>query len=187
MLFGYAIVTNGQNRELLLTLKANGCQQIFTDQFNHLGNPGAGFKKALSRLNKNDILVITTIKHLGKSVDSVIKNLAAIKSKKANLQILDKNFLFSLNNSRDVSLLEILIDCQQDIYQSQTIARQQTTARRGKRPGRRTGINPRTKKKIQDLIDENYTVKVICQRTGISASTFYKYFSKAGGERSSTN
>jgi len=179
MLVGYGIVTNGQYQDIILSLNEAGCSKIFTDSTKSRSNPDSNFHEAVKFLQRDDILVITNISQLGKSVESIIKNLAILSEKETCLQILENNFLFSFNNKSDNNLLSIMIDFLNKNNNFKTIARKQTQKKKGSKTGRKTALNARTKKYIERLINSGYKVKEICKLASISESTFYKYFSKS--------
>ncbi len=180
-LIGYGIVTNGHYHTVIDTLNNSGCQRIFTDDCDTQGNPGKGFYDAVDYLTPHDILVIDNIAHLGKSIDSVFKNLAILSNKKANLHILDNNLTFSLKESENNSLLQILINFHLQATHFKTQTRTKTMSQKGITAGRKTLIDDNTRKKIETLIAENYSVKDICLSTKIKESTFYKHFSLKHG------
>ena len=183
MLIGYGIVTNGQYRDVLLALNNCGCQKIFTEDSDTDGNPSKGFYEALDFLEPNDILVVTSIGQLGKSIDSIVKNLALLSNKKTNLQILENNSIYPLKQSNG-SLLQIIINFHIQATHLKSQARHQTCSQTGKKPGRKTLMDENTKKKINTLIDKNYKVQDICDTIGINESTFYRHFSKKNGYKS---
>ena len=176
MLIGYGIVTNGQYRTTLKELYEFGCRQVFTDDCEPNSNPREGFEEAISSLSPNDILVITKIDHLGKSADSILKNLGILLEKEANLQILANNLLLPLKQSNEVSLIQILVKFQQEKILAQTQARKKTLTKNGNKIGRKP-LDENKTKLIHSLINEGYHPKDICQYAQISESTFYKYFS----------
>ena len=177
MLIGYVdyeIVTKSQYQATLAQLYEVGCRQIFTDEQNNTNNAKLGFKQALRSLNPNDILVITQINHLGKSAESIIKNLGIILEKEANLQIIADNILLPLKKSTEVSLIKILVNFQQKKIESQTQARKTTLEKHGNKVGRRP-LDEKTSKLVKTLLEEGYKVKDICRAAKISESTYYKY------------
>ena len=180
MLIGYGIVTQGQYREYRNTLSQLyevGCKQVFTDEQNAKNNARAGFEQALSCLNNpNDILVITEINHLGRSAESIIKNLGILVDKEVNLQILGDNLLLPLKESTHVKLIKILVDFQYQKIATQTQVRKQSLQKNGQKPGRKPVIDDKKAKKVQTLLQKGYKIKEICQFTQISESSFHKYF-----------
>ena len=186
MLIGYGIVTNGKYRDVFVALNNCGCQKIFTDDCDTAGNPGKGFYEAVDHLQPNDILVITSIGQLGKSIDSVVKNLAILSNKKTNLQILENNFIFSLKQSQENSLLQIIIGHHLKTTHVKNKTRNETMSQTGKKAGRKPLIDDNLKKKINTLIDQDYKVEDICDFTGIKRSTFYNHFSKGRRKQAAT-
>ncbi len=177
MLIGYGIVTQGQYRDTLSQLYEVGCKQVFTDEQNAKNNARAGFEQALSYLNNpNDILVITEINHLGRSAESIIKNLGILVDKEVNLQILGDNLLLPLKESTHVKLIKILVDFQYQKIATQTQVRKQSLQKNGQKPGRKPVIDDKKAKKVQTLLQKGYKIKEICQSTQISESSFHKYF-----------
>ena len=184
MLIGYGLVTNCQYRATLKQLYGFGCREVFTDDCEPNSNPREGFEEAISSLSPNDILVITQIDHLGKSADSIIRNLGVLLEKEANLQILADNLLLSLKQSSEVTLIQILVNFQQEKIQAQTQARKKTLAQNGNKIGRKP-LDPKKTKLIHSLLNEGYTPKDICQYAQIGESTFYKYFSTSSKPQNS--
>ena len=177
MLIGYVdyeIATKSQEQATLAQLYDVGCRQVFTDERDAPNNAKLGFKQALGSLNPNDILVVTQINHLGKSADSLIKNLGLLLEKEANLQILGDNLLLPLKDSIHVSLIKILVNFQQQKIESQTQARKTTLAKHGKKVGRRP-LDEQTAQLVNTLLKDGYKPKDICRYAQISESTYYKY------------
>ncbi len=173
MLKGYGIVTKGQSQNIIQQLYEIGCRQVFTDE--RTNNARTGFEQALSSLQPNDILVVPKLNHLGKSVNSVIKNIGLLLEKKVNLHILDKNMLVPLAKSSEVGLIHSLVNFQDETSQAQAQARQKTLQKRGKKVGRPTKLTKDTTDYIDFLANKGYKIEEICQRTNICPSTYHNY------------
>ncbi|MDJ0647143.1 MAG: recombinase family protein [Xenococcaceae cyanobacterium MO_188.B19] len=176
MYVGYGIVTKHELSMVYNSLNNFGCHQIFTDDLDKNSKSQSKFKKALSKLKSNDILVINQIDHLGTNNHSLISNLDLLVHKKVHLRVLEDDILLCWDTSAHITLLQILKKFQHQKNQSQTMARQQTFSQTGKKPGRRPKIDSGKRKLIETLIAANYTVDEICRQVGICRGTFYKYF-----------
>ena len=175
MLKGYGIVTQGQYQHIIQQLYEVGCRQVFTDDRDATNNARAGFEQVLSSLQPNDILVVPRLNHLGKSVNSVIKNIGLLLEKKVNLHILETNMLVPLGKSSEIGLIHSLVNFQDKTSQAQVEARQKTLQKRGNKVGRPTKLTKDTTDYIDYLSSKNYKVEEICQRTNICPTTYYNY------------
>ena len=177
MYVGYAIVTKSEYEAIYNTLIDFGCRQVFTDDLDKNYKSPPGFKKALSELNPNDILVIERVEHLGTSDSFLIAHLQALVKKKIHLRVLEDNLFLCWDASAHATLLQILQKFQQKKNQAKTLARKQTLSQKGKQAGANSKINPDTREFIKTLLDsKKYTIKEICRRAQISTSTYYNHF-----------
>jgi len=175
MLKGYGIVTKGQYQIIVQQLYEIGCRQVFTDDRSSTKNARSGFEQALSSLQPNDILVVPTLNHLGKSVNSVIRNIGLLLEKRVNLHILETNMLVPLAKSSEVDLISCLVNFQDETAQAQAQARQKTLKKRGNKVGRPSKLTKDTTDYIDFLVNKGYKVEEICQRTNICQSTYHNY------------
>ena len=174
MLIGYGIVTKEQYRSLSEQLSHFGCHKIFIDIISPANHSRLALDEALSYLKPNHILVISQLDHLGKSPETVLKNLDILLKKKANLQIIESSLLFSFNKSSEISFIKLLIDYQKQHIKSQNKARKNTLKSQGKKPGRKP-LSKQTKQIVYDLLSSgNHRAEDICNMANISQRSFYK-------------
>jgi DNA invertase Pin-like site-specific DNA recombinase len=143
---GYARVsTDGQTLAPQTDqLEAAGCMRIFSDH----GASGAktdrsGLNEALAHLSPGDILVVTKLDRLGRSLHFLIETMQALAERGVGFQSLSDGIDTTTSGGRLVfHIFGAIAEFERDLIQERTIAGLQAAKRRGKKLGRPKALSP---------------------------------------------
>ena len=182
MLIGYARVsTMDQNPALQMdTLRAVGCEKIYTEKASGSHRERPQLKAALDYLREGDTLVVWKLSRLARSLTQVIKTAADIGERGVGLKVLTQNIDTSTAEGRLFFHMTAAFDeFQRELIVENTRAGLKATAKRGRRGGRPKAMNEQTIKHAEAMLKdtENYpfTGDVI-EQLQIGRTAFYRYF-----------
>lgn len=187
---GYARVSsNIQSLERqLIALKH--CSKVFKEKASGKNTNREQLNAMINYLREGDIVVITELDRLGRNNDDLTKIIATIRQKGATLEILS---FPTFSGVEDTNLRGLLNNLILEIYKYQAENERKRIRERqsqgieiAKQNGKYTGRKP----KFSDFNDVNlrhaldlyisgsYSMNTVSKMTGISVSTFSRYFKK---------
>ena len=182
MKIGYARVSSlGQSLDTQIEkLKAAGCEKIFQEK-----KSGASTRKreaanaALEFCREGDVLVITKLDRLARSMFDLQSIVATLERKKADLVVLDQKIDTTTPTGRlTFHLLGAVAEFERDLINE----RRNEGTQRAKEKGVRFGRKPKlSENQIAELLAADRageSSKELMQRFGISKATFYRYCPK---------
>src|SRR5713226_8798644 len=109
MKIGYARVsTDGQTLDAQVqALKAAGCDKIVAEKVSGAVTDRKGLAKAIAQCGPGDVLVVTKIDRLARSVRDLLNTLQAVTAKGAGFKVLD-NPALDTTNAYGALLLNVL-------------------------------------------------------------------------------
>jgi DNA invertase Pin-like site-specific DNA recombinase len=178
ILIGYARVsTTDQNLDAQIdALKQVGCQKIYTDKASGAHTERKGLIEALDYLRAGDVLVVTKLDRLGRSIKQLIELVTLLDEKKIGFKSLTENIDTTTSGGKLIfHIFSALAEFERDIIRERTRAGLKAARKRGRTGGRPREITEKKIEQIKALYESNKsTVTDICKSFSISRSTFYK-------------
>ena len=180
MKIGYARVsTMDQNLEAQVeVLQKEGCDQIFQEKCSGSSRDREELKKALALLRKGDILVVTKLDRLGRTVKQLVDLIDDFQ--KQGVQFKSINDAIDTTTANGRFFFHIMSsELERELIQERTQVGL-TSARSRGRLGGRPHVHKADKKEIayQMVMENNQTVGEIAEALNISRSTIYRYIDK---------
>jgi DNA invertase Pin-like site-specific DNA recombinase len=160
-----------------------GCEKIFIDKRSGKNIERPELIKMLEILRKDDIVVITELSRLGRSLVDIVNLTAKFNQSGVHLQVVSsqrpidtttpegKFFLYSMAN---------LAEFQREITVQNTKEGLEAARARGRKGGRPPVDAAKINTAMKMYKSKQYSIKEICQTVGISQSTLYKAINKKG-------
>lgn len=199
MKFGYARVsTKGQDLTRQITALENAkCDEIYYDKKSGKDMNRDELNKLLSRIRKNDTIVVTDIDRLGRNFKEVTKVYTDLKDMGVNIVVLNQSLLnYSPNDSKDeiinvvvVPLLIYLAERERTtlIERIQDGIKNLPVDEIGKKYSRKTGrfvgrppksinLSKEETAMLQRVRNKELSVAGFCKYMHISRASYYKYY-----------
>lgn len=175
--YGYARVsTVGQDLQSQIeTLKAEGCEVIYSEKFTGTKTDRPEFQKVLASLEKGDTLVVTKMDRFARSTVEAIQTVKGLFERGVKIHVLNMGLIEDTTTGRLIfNIMSSFAEFERDLIVERTkegkaIARQKPDFREG-RPKKYS------KKQIQHALQllENHSYKQVEEKTGISKSTLIR-------------
>ena len=179
MKIGYARVsTDDQNTDLQLdTLKAAGCEKIFTDK----GISGAvqqrpELDKALAQAGPDDVLMVWKLDRLGRSLPHLIEIITRLADRKAGFCSISEAIDTTTAGGKLVfHIIGALAEFERSMISERTKAGLEAAKRRGKRLGRKPKLKPEQIDHARNMVDTGQeTVTGMAEIYGVSRVTLHR-------------
>ena len=180
---GYARVskTDQDLKMQIDALLAFGCdkENIFTDQISGSKSIRPGLDKCLSKLQKNDILVVWRLDRLGRSMLHLVSLIEEFKAREIGFKSLCDGVFDTTTASGELifNIFSSLAQFERKLIQERTQAGLSAARARGKTGGRKNilATDPKvlTAKKMHQ--DHKISINDILKTLKISRATFYRY------------
>ena len=177
MKIGYARVsTKEQNLHRQIdSLKAEGCEKIFSEEISSVSSNRPEFEKALEFAREGDTLVVTTLSRFARSISDLWKNVEKLNVKGVSFQILDMNLDTSTPTGK---LLLTMLGAVYQFEREILLERQLVGIAKAKREGKFKGRVPTAKRKsedIQRLLRDGLKPKEVAEKLGMGVASVYRY------------
>ena len=183
MIYGYARVsTIEQNLDLQLeALNKFGCEVIYSDKLTGATKERPQLVALFDVLKEGDTIVITDLTRFSRSTRDLFDLVDVIKEKKANIKSLKDTWLDLSSDNPYGEFLFTVMSAVSQLERDLTKMRQKEgiaiAKKKGIYKGRPTTFtenNPRLKHALDLYEGGGYSVKEVCNVTGISEATFYR-------------
>lgn len=157
----------------LEALKAAGCEKIFQEQVSATGKR-ADLEKALDFVREGDMLTVTKLDRLARSVTHLGTIVGLLQDKHADLQILDLGVDTSTATGQ---LILNVMGSIAEFERQMMLERQREGIARAKAEGKYKGRQPTAREKspqVWELYNQNYKPTEIVKQVGISRSSVYR-------------
>ncbi len=182
MKVGYARVSTDDQKLDLQTdaLKAEGCEEIFSDVASGAKDERKGLIEALKYIRKGDTLVVWKLDRLGRSLKHLIEVVNDLTKREIGFKSLKENIDTTTSGGKLVfHIFGALAEFERDIIRERTIAGLAAARVRGRLGGRKPMMDEKKVKMALELIDtNNYSVTEVCKFLKISRSTLYRNLSR---------
>jgi DNA invertase Pin-like site-specific DNA recombinase len=191
MLIGYARVsTDDQKLALQLdALEKIGCGRIFEDSICGAAEERPGLDAAMDVLREGDTLVVWSLDRLGRSLKHLISVVQLLESKKISFMSLTE----SIDTTTPAGILIFqffgaIAEFQLNMIRERTRAGVESARKRGRFGGRPFILDKKKREMVVNLYDaREQSVAQICEFSGISKPTLYKYVRYARNQKNETN
>lgn len=187
MIFGYARVSReDQSLNLQLdALKEAGCDRIFQEKVSGVKEKRKELDLLLSYLREGDTLIVYKLDRLARSMKQLIDLVDLFKEKGIHFKSIRDSL--SLDDTAVGNLMFNIFasfaQFERDLISERTKAGLEAARKRGRKGGRKPGLNKEGQEKafkILKLYNTNcFTVDEICQTVGCARATMYKYLNWA--------
>lgn len=179
MKIGYARVSTLQQNLSLQedSLKAAGCEQIFTDKISSSKKQRPGLDAALSYVRKGDVLVVWKLDRLARSLNDLVHLVEKLKEKGAHIEAIDGSInTNTLNGQLVFHIFAALAQFEKGLIQERTKAGLQAARIRGRVGGRKPKLKSEEKKRLQELMkDPKMMIQDLQKMFGVGKTTLYRY------------
>jgi len=179
MIFGYARVsTQDQNLERQIDqLQQLGCERIFQEKVTGSKKERPELDKLLDQLRTGDIIVVTELTRLSRSVRDLFALIDMIHQKGAHMKSLKEPWLDTTTPQGKLlfAVFAGVSQFERDLISERT--REGISSARAR--GRNGGRPPKPSKSIELALkmheEKNYSISEIVKATGIGKTTLYRY------------
>jgi DNA invertase Pin-like site-specific DNA recombinase len=177
-LIGYARVsTRDQHAEAQTdALTTAGCEQIFTDKASGKLARRPQLDKALEFLRPGDVLVITKLDRLGRSVRNLIDLAETLDGRNVGLRVLDQGIDTTTPAGRMFfHVLAALAEFEASLISERTLDGLEAARARGRRGGRRPKLSERQVALARQMYASGeHTVSAIAETFHVTRPTIYR-------------
>lgn len=183
MLIGYAR-TSTKDQEYSLEaqieqLTAAGCEKHYQEQVSSVDSEREQLTAALDYIREGDILVVTKLDRLARSVANTVEIQKRLEDKKAGLRVLDMQIDTTTSTGKlQFNLLAAIAQFEREVM----LERQRVGIEKAKAQGKYKGRKPISEKKqkqIQELLATGkMTKEAIAKSVGVGIATVYRLKSK---------
>jgi DNA invertase Pin-like site-specific DNA recombinase len=181
--YGYARISTDDQRldRQLIALKEYGVDEIVSDIYTGSKMDRPNFQIMLNSLKEGDQIIVTDLTRFSRSTRELFILVDLLKDKGATIKSFKDTWLdISSENPYANFLLTVMsavAQLERDLIRMRTMEGVRIAHAKGKFKGRAkifTENNPRLKHALDMYQAGGTTVKEVCQKTGISESTFYR-------------
>jgi|TARA_B100000929_G_scaffold185651_1_gene147013 DNA invertase Pin-like site-specific DNA recombinase len=164
-------------------LKAAGCEEVF-----HGKQSGASTEneeklaEMVRYIRKGDVVVVTKLDRLGRSLKSILSVIDEIHAKQATLKSLDG----SVDTSNDspfakaqIALLGTFAQLERDLIVSRTSEGRKRAMKEGRKFGRPPALSNEQKKKVKEKYQAGKSKNKLSKEYGVSRATIARVVGKA--------
>jgi DNA invertase Pin-like site-specific DNA recombinase len=158
-------------------LRAAGCEQIFTDH----GRSGKLASRpeldaCLAALQRGDVLVVTRLARLARSMQNLLNLTEQLRERDISLKVLKQDLDTSSATGRLIfHILSAIDEFQRELIVEHTEEGLEAARARGRKPGRKPGLDKRKVAIARQLHDSGETVAEIARVLSVSRATVYRH------------
>jgi DNA invertase Pin-like site-specific DNA recombinase len=175
MIYGYARVsTNGQSvDEQVRQLTKAGCKKVFREMASGARTDRAQLRRALTRLEARDVLMVTRLDRLARSTRDLLNTLAAITDKKAGFRSLGDAWAdtTTAHGRLMLTVLGGLAEFERELIRVRTGEGRTRAVARGVKLGRKPVLTPHQQKEAIKRRDAGEPMREIARTYNVSHST----------------
>ncbi|MER9822211.1 recombinase family protein [Mesorhizobium sp. M0115] len=163
----------------LRDLKSHGCEKIFSEQVSSVNSRRPELERAIDFVRENDVLVVTRLDRLARSVSDLSQIVARLEAKHVGLKILDMAIDTTSPTGR---LLMNLVGSIAQFEREIMLARQREGIAKAKAEHKFKGRAPTARRKTSDVVSMHHAGKKptdIAKELGIGRSSVYRILEEA--------
>jgi DNA invertase Pin-like site-specific DNA recombinase len=159
----------------LEALNAEGCVEVFHGKPSGISDENeAKLAELISYIRKDDVVIVTKLDRLGRSLKSILSSVDAIHGKNATLRTLD-GVINTSNNSpfakATVALIGVFAQLERDLIIARTSEGRAAAMLVGKHMGRPAQISDEDRMNIRKSIKKGDSVSSQARKYGVSRTT----------------
>ncbi len=185
MKIGYARVsTQEQNLDRQIdTLKACGCEKIYTEKMTGTKADRPEFRIMLDALRPGDVLVAESLSRLSRSTKDLLILVENLNNTGVHLVSLKENLDTTTATGRmQLAMFAVLSQFERDLLAERTMEGLKAARARGRKGGRPSVGNDKIKAQALSMYDANImTNKEIAEKSGISTATLSRWIKERRG------
>ena len=180
MKIGYARVsTTGQDYETQLTkLKAEGCEEIFSEkQSGKSAENREQLQAALKYARKGDVLVITKLDRLARSMGDLWQIVRELDTKGVGFKVLDQTGMDTTTPTGKLmfNILGSIAEFERDLINARTDEGRKAAKAKGVKFGRKEKLTSEQVEALQaDVKVEAMSMQVIADKYGVARNSVYR-------------
>ncbi|MCE5222278.1 MAG: recombinase family protein [Clostridium sp.] len=179
MKIGYARVsTEEQNLDRQIDiLKQIGCDRIYEEKVSGIKKERPELNKMLDQIRTGDVIIISDLTRLSRSVKDLFSIVEQIEGKGANIKSLKESWVDTTTAQGKLmfTIFAGISQFERDLISQRTIEGLNAARARGKKGGRPKVNDKDIKLAIKMYTSKSYSISEIMKATGVSKTTLYRY------------
>jgi DNA invertase Pin-like site-specific DNA recombinase len=175
MIYGYARVsTDGQSVDAQVKqLRVAGAEKVFRETASGTRTDRAGLRQVLGRLGKGDVLMVTRLDRLARSIRDLLNTLAALAVREAGFRSLGDTWAdtTTAHGRLMLTVLGGLAEFERELIRARTGEGRERAKARGVKMGRKPKLTPHQIREAVGRRDQGETVRDIARTYNVSHST----------------
>lgn len=184
---GYARVSSyGQSLEVQRQkLQQEGCAEIFEEKVSALSSKRNELESALRMLREGDVLVVTKLDRLARSMQDLLAITKRLQKKGAQLKVLDQSIDTTTSEGRLMfNIIGSFAEFEHDIRKARQMDGIRKARDKGIAFGRKHALNEEQRRQIVRLSrEEGLSLNQLADRYGVSHMTIYRVVKESLGTR----
>jgi len=178
MVIGYCRVsTAGQSLDRQIDqLTAAGCERVYQEKVSGASKERPELTRLLDALRGGDVVVVTELSRLGRTVKGLIELVEKIHQLGADIRSLKENIDTTSSMGKMVfTVMAAVAEMERDLIRERTADGLKAARARGRKGGRPAIDQEQLNLALRMYDSKSYTVAEITKATGISKATLYAY------------
>lgn len=179
MKIGYARVsTEEQNLDRQLDiLKQASCDRIYEEKVSGVKKDRTELNKMLDQIRTGDVIIISDLTRLSRSVKDLFSLVEQIEEKGANIKSIKESWVDTTTAQGKLmfTIFAGISQFERDLISQRTIEGLNAARARGKKGGRPKTNEKEIKLAVKMYNSKNYSISEITKATGVSKTTLYRY------------
>ena len=180
MKIGYARVsTEEQNLDRQLdSLKEAGCSKIIKEKITGIKKDRPELDKLMEHLREGDLIIISDLTRLSRSVKDLFSLVDQIEKKGANVKSLKESWMDTSTPQGKLmfTIFAGISQFERDLISQRTLEGLAAARSRGRNGGRPKKDEKALILALKMYQEKSYSISEITKATGVSKTTIYKYF-----------
>ena len=182
MKIGYARVSSyGQSLEVQRQkLKEEGCAEIFEEKISALSQKRTELDNALRTIREGDVLVVTKLDRLARSMQDLLQIAKRLQKKQAELKVLDQSIDTTTSEGRLMfNIIGSFAEFEHDIRKARQMDGIRKAKDKGVAFGRKHVLNEQQQQEIVRLNrEESFSLGQLATKYAVSHMTIYRVIKK---------
>ena len=179
MKIGYARVsTEEQNLDRQLdSLKEAGCEKIFQEKITRTKKERPELDKLMEQLRTGDLVIISDLTRLSRSVKDLFSLVDLIEKKGANIKSLKESWMDTSTPQGKLmfTIFAGISQFERDLISQRTLEGLAAARARGRKGGRPKKDDKSINLALKMYQEKTYSISEITKATGVSKTTIYRY------------
>jgi DNA invertase Pin-like site-specific DNA recombinase len=179
MKIGYARVsTEEQNLDRQLdSLKEAGCEKIFQEKITGTKKERPELDKLMEQLRSGDLIIISDLTRLSRSVKDLFSLVDQIEKKGANIKSLKESWMDTSTPQGKLmfTIFAGISQFERDLISQRTLEGLAAARARGRKGGRPKKDEKTITLALKMYQEKTYSISEITKATGVSKTTIYRY------------